>query len=118
MNKEEVPQEAITYIVLLSAMQVVLNTSLELQGTKYYSSKVKEKCKEAINALTQYNSKNHQSIWNLDSEMSAKMMYGIQAIGEQIAKGKPEVLGIIADLHRDGLDLNNYKLIEIDGISL
>lgn len=107
-------QEAITYITLLSAMQVVLNTSLELQGTQYYSGKVKEKCREALNVLIQYNIKNHQSIWNLDSEMSAKMMHGIQSIGEQIAKGGPEVLGVLSDLTRQGLDLSKYRLEKIN----
>jgi hypothetical protein len=112
--EEKVSEEALTYIVLLSAMQVVVNCSTELKGTKYYSSKVKQKCTEAINTLMHFNTKNHKIIWEIDSEASAKIMYGIQAIGEQLAVGGVESLGVIADLTRKGYDFSKYKLVEIE----
>lgn len=113
-ENSQVSQEALTYIVLLSAMQVTLNCATELKGTKYYSGKVKQKCTEAINTLMHFNTKNHKIIWEIDSEASAKIMYGIQAIGEQIAIGGIESLGVIADLTRKGFDFSKYKLVELE----
>ena len=44
---EETSQDLITYITLLSAMQVVQNCSLELEGSVYDQGRVKMKTKEA-----------------------------------------------------------------------
>ena len=87
MEKESIPQELITYITLLSAMQVVQNCALELQGTGYDQGKVKIKVREAIIAMTNANDKRKRQMWENDSLMSATFMKGIQTIGEQLGIG-------------------------------
>jgi hypothetical protein len=112
-KKSDVTEEYINYIILLSALQVVYNTSLELQNSKFYSSKVKIKVKEAINILTQTYNKDLRKIWNMDEKMAADFMYGIQGIGEQIAKTNGLALPTIADLIRKDIDLSKFNLIEV-----
>ena len=114
MEKESIPQELITYITLLSAMQVVQNCALELQGTGYDQGKVKIKVREAIIAMTNANDKRKRQMWENDSLMSATFMKGIQTIGEQLAQGDGTALVNIAALTRQGIDLSKYKLVEID----
>lgn len=113
MKKEEIPQESITYIVLLSAMQVVLNCSLELKGTIYDQGNVKVKVREAITAMSQANSKNNKQMWKAEEITSADFMLAIQIIGEQLAKGDGVALANITALTRQGIDLSKYKLVEI-----
>jgi hypothetical protein len=65
-DNTEISQELITYITLLSAMQVVQNCTLELQGTIYDQGKVKIKTREALNAMTQLNDKRKRQMWDND----------------------------------------------------
>lgn len=111
---EEISQELITYITLLSAMQVVQNCTLELEGTIFDQGRVKIKTKEAIIAMTQVNDKRKRQMWENDSIMSATFMKAIDVIGEQLAKGDGTALANITALTRQGIDLSKYKLIEID----
>jgi len=111
---EEVSQDLITYITLLSAMQVVQNCALELEGTSYDQGRVKIKTKEAIIAMTQVNDKRKRQMWDNDPIMSATFMKAIHVIGEQLAKGDGTALANITALTRQGIDLSKYKLIEID----
>lgn len=111
---EEISQELITYITLLSAMQVVQNCTLELEGTIFDQGKVKIKTKEAIIAMTQVNDKRKRQMWENDSIMSATFMKAIDVIGEQLAKGDGTALANITALTRQGIDLSKYKLVEID----
>jgi hypothetical protein len=106
-------QDLITYITLLSAMQVVQNCALELEGTLYQQDKVKVKTREAIIAMTQTNDKRKRQMWENDSLMSATFMQAIHIIGEQLAKGDGTALANITALTRQGIDLSKYKLIEI-----
>lgn len=114
-NKLEsvVSEEAITYIIMLSALQVVYNCQLELKDTKYYSKNVKVKCNEAITAMNQSFQKDHRKIWQIDEKMSADFMKGISSIGEQIAKTNGLALPTITDLIRKNIDFSKYKLVEI-----
>ena len=115
MSKEKnIPQELITYITLLSAMQVVQNCTLELEGTVYYQGKVKIKTREAMIAMTQLNDKRKRQIWDNDSIMAATFMQAIHIIGEQLAKGDGTALVNITELTRQGIDLSKYKLVEIE----
>jgi hypothetical protein len=113
MEEEKIPQEAITYVVMLSAMQVVLNCSLELKDTIYDQGNVKVKVREAIHAMSRANSKNKTQMWKAEEMTSADFMMGIQIIGEQLAKGDGAVLANITALTRQGIDLSKYKLVEI-----
>jgi hypothetical protein len=116
---EEISQDLITYVTLLSAMQVVQNCALELEGTVYQQGRVKVKTREAINAMTQVNDKRKRQMWKNDSLMSATFMQAIHIIGEQLAKGDGTALANITALTRQGIDLSKFKLVEIEenGIS-
>jgi hypothetical protein len=115
MNQEEpISQELITYVTLLSAMQVVQNCALELEKTEYLQGKVKIKVREAIIAMTNANDKRKRQMWTNDSLMSATFMHALHIIGEQLAKGDGTALANIAALTRQGIDLAKYKLVEID----
>jgi hypothetical protein len=74
MEKDTVSPESITYIIMLSAMQVVLNCQLELQGTVYDQGKAAQKVREAINLMALQNSKNRDLIWKTDDINAAKTM--------------------------------------------
>lgn len=111
---KEISQDLITYITLLSAMQVVQNCTLELEGTIFDQGKVKIKTKEAIIAMTQVNNKRKKQMWKNDSIMSATFMKAIDVIGEQLAKGDGTALANITALTRQGIDLSKYKLVEIE----
>lgn len=105
--------ETVTYITMLSAMQVVLNCALELEGSIYDQGKVKIKVREAINLMSRQNSKNRDRIWQSDEKKAADMMYAIQKIGEQIAKGDGVALSLITKLSRDGFDLARCVITEL-----
>lgn len=111
--KEEVSQESITYIIMLSAMQVVLNCSLELQGTIYDQGKVKQKVREAINQMTLQNAKNRNKIWKVDEVQAASFMHAIQKIGETIAKDNGMILSLITKLSREDFDLTKCVVTEL-----
>lgn len=111
--EEEVSQEAITYITMLSAMQVVLNCSLELQGTIYDQGKVKQKVREAINQMTLQNAKNRNKIWKVDEMQAASFMHAIQKIGETIAKDNGMILSLITKLSREDFDLTKCVVTEL-----
>jgi hypothetical protein len=111
--EEPLLPETTTYIIMLSAMQVVLNCALELEGTIYDQGKVKIKVREAINLLSKQNSKNRDRIWQSDEKKAADLMYAIQKIGEQIAKGDGIALSLITKLSRDGFDLARCVITEL-----
>jgi hypothetical protein len=112
-NSDEIMPETKTYIIMLSAMQVVLNCALELQGTVYDQGKVKQKVREAIHQMTVQNSKNRDRIWRADELRAADFMYAIQKVGEQIAKGDGLALMLLAKLSRDGFDLSRCVVTEL-----
>jgi hypothetical protein len=111
--EEPLLPETKTYIIMLSAMQVVLNCSLELQGTIYDQGKVKIKVREAINQMVSQNSKNRDRIWAADETKAADLMYAIQVIGQQVAKGDGLALSAITKLTRDGFDLARCVITEL-----
>jgi hypothetical protein len=115
---EEISQDLITYVTLLSAMQVVQNCALDLEGTVYQQGKVKVKIREAINALTQVNDKRKRQMWDNNPDTAPTFMQAIHIIGEQLAKCDGTALANITTLTRQGIDLSKYKLVEIeDGIT-
>jgi len=113
MEENSASPEAITYVVMLSAMQVVLNCQLELKGTVYDQGKITNKVREAVNMLNLKNSSNRDLIWKTDEINAANTMRGIQIIGEQIAKGDGLVLHLLTNLTRKGIDLSRCVLKEL-----
>lgn len=113
MQDDPLLPETTTYIILLSAMQVVLNCALELEGTIYDQGKVKIKVREAINQMVNSNSKNRDRIWVADEKKAADLMYAIQVIGQQVAKGDGIALALITKLSRDGFDLARCVVTEL-----
>jgi len=113
-EEEPISQALMTYVTLLSAMQVVQNCALELEKTEYLQGKVKIKVREAIIAMTNANDKRKRQMWENDSLMSATFMQALHIIGEQLAKGDGTALANITSLTRQGIDLAKYKLVEID----
>lgn len=111
--KDNVSPEAITYVVMLSAMQVVLNCQLELKGTAFDQGKITNKVREAVNMLNLKNSSNRDLIWKADDVNAANTMRGIQLIGEQLAKGDGLVLHLLTNLTRKGIDLSRCVLREL-----
>lgn len=109
----EVPEEAVTYIIMLAAFQVVLNCQLELEGTVYDQGKIKQKVREAVNMMNLKNTANHKAIWKVDPEKAADMMYAIELIGKQIAQGDGTSLSAITILTRKGFNLATCKIVEL-----
>ena len=110
---DEPSKEAITYVVMLSAMQVVLNCQLELQGSIYDQGKVTQKVREAVNMLNLKNATNRNKIWKTDEVNAANTMMGIQIIGEQIAKSDGKILHLLTNLTREGVDISKCVLKEL-----
>jgi hypothetical protein len=110
---EKPNEDAINYITMLAAFQVVLNCQLELKGTKYDQGKSAVKTREAINMLNIVNAKNRDRIWNVDSEKATDMMYAIHIIGKQIAEGDGIALNFLTSLTRKGLDLTKCVVKEL-----
>lgn len=110
---EEPNKNAVTYITMLAAFQVVLNCQLELKGTEYDQGRSVLKTREAINVLNLTNAKNRDRIWKVDPEKAADMMYAIQVIGEQIAHGDGIALNFLAGLTRRGLDFSRCVVKEL-----
>ena len=113
MTDNSASPEAITYVVMLSAMQVVLNCQLELKGTAFDQGKITNKVREAVNMLNLKNSSNRDLIWKTDDVNAANTMKGIQIIGEQIAKGDGMILHLLTNLTRKGIDLSRCVLREL-----
>lgn len=110
---EKPNEDAINYITMLAAFQVVLNCQLELKGTKYDQGKSAVKTREAVNMLNLVNAKNRDRIWNADSEKAADMMYAIHIIGKHIAEGDGIALNFLTSLTRKGLDLTKCVVKEL-----
>jgi hypothetical protein len=120
VTEEELPQDAITYVTLLSAFQVVLNCQLELKGTNYDQGKSLNKVREAINSLNlqrvnsgRTNAANRDTIWKNDEVLAADIMYAIEIIGEKIAKDNAKALQLVTMLYRKGIDLDKCKIVEM-----
>ena len=109
----KVSPEAVTYIIMLSALQVLLECSLELENTQFMQGKVKEKVREAINIASLKNAKNRDKIWGIDEVTAANMSFAISQIGKQIATGDGNALHLITKLVRDKYDLAKCVVTEL-----
>ena len=105
--------DAIKYITMLSAFQVVLNCQLDLEKSVYLSGKSKVKVREAVNMLNLEHSKNHRAIWNVDSQKAASLMLGIEVLAKEIAESNGVILSVIAELKRAEFDLSRIKIVEL-----
>ena len=110
---KEPSEEAINYITMLAAFQVVLNCQLELKGTVYDQGKSAVKTREAVNMLNLTNAKNRNKIWETDPERATDMMYAIHIIGKQIAKGDGMALNFITSLTRSNIDFSRCVVKEL-----
>lgn len=105
--------DAVKYITMLTAFQVVLNCQLDLEKSVYLSGKSKQKVREAINILNLEHSKNHRAIWNVDSQKAASLMLGLEVLAKEISESNGVILSVIAELKRAGFDLKRIKLVEV-----
>jgi len=105
--------DAVKYITMLTAFQVVLNCQLDLEKSVYLSGKSKQKVREAINILNLEHSKNHRAIWNVDSQKAASLMLGLEVLAKEISESNGVILSVIAELKRAGFDLKRIKIVEV-----
>ena len=111
---EDFPSDdAIKYITMLTAFQVVLNCQLELENSVYLSGKSKQKVREAVNILNLEHSKNHRAIWKIDSQKAASLMFGLEVLAKEVAESNGVVLSAIAELKRAKFDLSRIKVVEV-----
>jgi hypothetical protein len=110
---EELNDDAVTYVILLSAFQVVLNCQLELQGTPYLKGNALQKVREAVNILNLHHARSRDKIWKIDPEKAADIMYSIDEISKLIAKGDGVSLAVTASILRRDLDLSRCILKEL-----
>lgn len=112
-NSREISEDTITYITLLLGMEVMLNASYALEGTKFYKSKVQSTINNALKVLSKYNSTSQESLWQTDEKQVSKMMWSMHIIAEQIAKGDGVALAFITNLTRQGFDLSRCVIKEL-----
>jgi len=105
--------DAVKYITMLTAFQVVLNCQLELENSIYLSGKSKQKVREAVNILNLEHSKNHRAIWKIDSQKAASLMFGLEVLAKEVAESNGVVLSAIAELKRAKFDLSRIKIVEV-----
>lgn len=110
---EELDEGSITYIIMLSAFQVVLNCQLELKGTMYDQGVITNKVREAVNMLNLKNSRNRDRIWKVDDKRAADMMYAIENIAKLIATSDGVAINAITHLLRQGLDFSKILVTEL-----
>lgn len=113
MTNKEVSQETITYITLLSALQVVQNCQLELKDTNKFKAKESEAVRKAVALLKSTMSKDKKTIWTVDEVTSADLMITIEKIAECIAKNDGIGLHAITYLLNQGIDLNRCMVKEL-----
>jgi len=112
-NKQKPTQETITYITLLTALQVVQNCQLELKGTNKFKSKQEESVRKSVALLKSTMSKDKKTIWTIDEITSADLMVTIEKIAELITKNDGIGLHTITYLLNNGVDLNRCKVTEL-----
>jgi len=113
MGKLPPKPETVTYIILLTALQVALDATLELEKTKYIQGKAKDKLREALNMLTLNNAKNRNRVWGIDEKKAADMTYAIRELGKSIAQSDATCLHLLTKLVRDKYDLRKLKIVEM-----
>jgi hypothetical protein len=106
-------QDTITYITLLTALQVVQNCQLELKGTDKFKAKQEESVRKTVALLKSTMSKDKKTIWTVDEITSADLMITIEKIAELIAKNDGIGLHTITYLLNNGVDLNRCKVTEL-----
>jgi hypothetical protein len=113
LKNDKPNDDAIKYITMLTAFQVVLNCQLDLEGSVYLSGKSKQKVREAINMLNLEHSKNHRAIWNIDSQKAASLMLGLEILAKEISESNGVILSVITELKRAKFDLSRIKVVEV-----
>jgi hypothetical protein len=113
LEKNKPTQETITYITLLTALQVVQNCQLDLKGTNKSNAKQEESVRKTVALLKSTMSKDKKTIWTTDEMTSADLMITIEKIAELIAKNDGIGLHTIIYLLNNGIDLNRCAIQEL-----
>ena len=106
-------QDTISYITLLSALQVVQNCQLDLKGTNKYRAREAEAVRKAVALLKSTMAQDKKNIWTVDEMTSANLMITIEKVAELIAKNDGVGLHTIIYLLDSGVDLNRCVVQEL-----
>jgi hypothetical protein len=106
-------QDTISYITLLSALQVVQNCQLDLKGTNKYRAREAEAVRKAVAVLKSTMAQDKKNIWTVDEMTTADLMITIEKIAELIAKNDGIGLHTIIYLLNSGVDLNRCVIHEL-----
>jgi hypothetical protein len=113
-QEKRVPsQDTISYITLLSALQVVQNCQLDLKGTNKYRAREAEAVRKAVALLKSTMAQDKKNIWTVDEMTSANLMITIEKVAELIAKNDGVGLHTIIYLLDSGVDLNRCVVQEL-----
>lgn len=113
-SKKRMPsQDTISYITLLSALQVVQNCQLDLKGTNKFRAREAEAVRKAVAVLKSSMAQDKKTIWTVDEITSANLMVTIEKVAELIAKNDGIGLHTIIYLLNSGVDLNRCVIQEL-----
>lgn len=113
MTENELPEDAIKFVAMLTGMQVVLNCQLELKGTPYYQDKVRKDVHQAVESMKLFFHKQHKKIWKVDETKAADLMMAIHTIAKLIAQDNGIGINAIATLLRKDVDLTRVIIKEM-----
>lgn len=106
-------QDTISYITLLTALQIIQNCQLDLKGTNKYRAREEEAVRKAAAVLKSTMAKDKNTIWTVDEMTTADLMFTIEKIAELIAKNDGVGLHTIIYLLNSGVDLNRCVIQEL-----
>lgn len=106
-------QDTISYITLLTALQIIQNCQLDLKGTNKYRAREEEAVRKAAAVLKSTMAKDKNTIWTVDEMTTADLMFTIEKVAELIAKNDGVGLHTIIYLLNSGVDLNRCVIQEL-----
>ena len=106
-------QDTISYITLLTALQIIQNCQLDLKGTNKYRAREEEAVRKAAAVLKSTMTKDKNTIWTVDEMTTADLMFTIEKVAELIAKNDGVGLHTIIYLLNSGVDLNRCVIHEL-----
>ena len=113
MEKRMPSQDTISYITLLTALQIIQNCQLDLKGTNKYRAREEEAVRKAAAVLKSTMTKDKNTIWTVDEMTTADLMFTIEKVAELIAKNDGVGLHTIIYLLNSGVDLNRCVIHEL-----
>lgn len=106
-------QDTISYITLLTALQIIQNCQLDLKGTNKYRAREEEAVRKAAAVLKSTMTKDKNTIWTVDEMTTADLMFTVEKVAELIAKNDGVGLHTIIYLLNSGVDLNRCVIHEL-----